>query len=257
MTEKSLKKAKTEVLPQNDDYTEYTAPLPEDREACFSLIATDFTTAARVATFRFWRIGRTITELETRGEKDVVNLVSERTGYAARNIHYARSLFDRCPNFDFLRSICASGKVEWSDMRLVLPIDNPEKREELLRELAVGDVAKEEWQEKVKAAKEAERQELKGGKEDKRTVPRMISPVKYFQKMLDRYKSFREGHTSGIIDLADYYDLIKDDKRVSDADFDECKKLVRNIAVELRAIEEAIGQFAQDTEVALEDVEAA
>jgi hypothetical protein len=257
MTEKSLTKNKAEVLPQNDEYTEYTAPLPEDREECIALIANDFTTAARVATFRFWRIGRTITELETRGEKDVVELVSERTGYAARNIHYARSLFDRCPNFDFLRSICASGKVEWSDMRLVLPIDNPDTREELLRELAQGEIEKEEWKEKVKGAKEEERKELKGGKEDKRTVPRMISPVKYFQKMLDRYKSFREGHTAGIIDLADYYALICDEDRVSQEDFDECKKLLRKTIAELQAAGTEIVKFREDTEVALADIEAA
>jgi hypothetical protein len=244
-----------EVLEKCDEFSEYMAPIPQNREECLKLICNDFLQAATISTLRFWRIGRILNELEVRGDKEFLDSVVERTGYAKRNVFYAKSLYEKCPNFEFLRSMCSSGRVEWSDIKLLLPIDDDAKREEILTELAEGKLDKKELKDKVKEVKEQEWKEKHGedAEPDKRTVTK-LSAKKYFTNMLERYEGFNASHLNGIVDLADYYALLQDEERTPEPEYNECRKLLRKTLNIIDVFQKTLTKFAADQNTALEDL---
>jgi hypothetical protein len=253
---------KNDVVAECPDFTEYMSPIPENREECLQMICADFLTAAKISTLRFWRIGRILNEMEVRGDKTFIDSVIEATGYAKRNIYYAKSLYEKCPNFEFLLNMCNSGRIEWSDIKLLLPIDDDAKRNELLEELATGKLDKKELKDKVKEVKEQEWKEKHGddAAPDKRTVKdekvtkTTIAPKKYFEGMIDRYESMVQNHTNGIVDLADYYALIQDEKQTTDQEYNECRKLIRKAINTIDRVIAALTEFKEQQNTALADM---
>jgi hypothetical protein len=259
-----IKKHKVEVMEANDAFTEYTAPLPASMDECIKQIGSDFVEAARIATLRFWRVGRIIAELEKRQEKNVLTIIMERTGYQKRTLQYAMSLYEKCNNFDFLLSVCNSGKVEWSDMKVILPIDDEAVRANLMKKLAEGEMDKQELKAKVKEIQkekqEKKEKELgssspKAKKEKEKVTGPKLHPLKYFEGLTGRIQSFMNDHTNGTVELADYYALILDDKRTTDQEYNACRKEIRKLINLCTTVGTALTKFKDDQEQALTDMD--
>lgn len=266
MTE-ALTKSNTEVLSANSDFSEYMADLPESMEECIKLITRDFLEAARISTLRFWRIGRIIDTLKKRKEPNVIETIRERTGYEKRTIFYAASLYEKCPNFEFLLSVCNSGKVEWSDVKLILPVEGEQVRENLMIKLAEGELDKSELKAEVKRIKDQEKE----AKELKEHTPKQkgsedpvkdkisgkdmaYSPKRYFEIMCDKFRGMLESHNNYIVDLADYYALMLDETRTSDDEYNAARKEIRRVVNQCNTLAETFTKFAQDQQQALTDM---
>jgi len=131
-----------------EKYSEFLDELPIDREECLDMIERNFLDAARVSTLRFWQIGRIVSELEDRGEKDVIEDIMERTKYEKRTIQYTRSIYKNFPDFDYIKQVCGKG-VEWSHFKEALRLKDEEDRFQLLDGISDGTIEKKDIKDKI------------------------------------------------------------------------------------------------------------
>ena len=86
----------------------------------------------------YWRIGKTLLEQNLEegksgyGKQVIANLSTQLThlygsGWSQRQLFYCIQLTKTIPDADILHTVCA--KLSWSHIRLIIPIDNPLKRD--------------------------------------------------------------------------------------------------------------------------------
>jgi hypothetical protein len=129
---------KAELCAKEPDYALYTEPLPVSRDACLRLIEDDIDDVRRTWTLKYWHIGRVVDELFQRGEPDVYAMLVRKLPVQKRMLQYARTLYKSFPRFNTVLAL--ADRIEWTQVKQVLRLKEPDSREALCERIVSGDI---------------------------------------------------------------------------------------------------------------------
>ena len=154
---------------------DFKKDLPPSREDCLRALVTNIAHAQKQNALRMWYVGKIVDTLNARGENNVFEEVTSLTGFKQRAIYDCISVYKKFTDPDYIADI---GKVlNWTSVRNLLAIKNPEKRASICSkvldgELTEGDVLNTA----IKTAVVEDREENKKSKLADPTVPDVTGP---------------------------------------------------------------------------------
>jgi len=146
--------------------------LPSDRKLCFQKLTTAVAALKKSVTCKMWFIGKLLTTLESREEKNIMPDAVKATGYAERTLHTAKTFYQTFENYDDLDRLSAC--LEWSNVRLLSKVKKEENRKDLCDKVESGDLDDKTLPQAVKEITDKEREE-KGPTRGRRRTRRRIS----------------------------------------------------------------------------------
>lgn len=248
-SEPPAKKVISPVDSSKFEFDQLDAVIPADRESCMQSICSDVIAAMRYTTLKFWMVGRTIDTLQSRGEKNVIEEVMERTGYEKRTIQYTLAVYKAVPDPKTVKELCTKG-TEWSHFKQLVKIKDDSARNLLVSNIIEGNV-------KPSVALTSDVEEPAPAKETKKA-----EPVKTTKKKAPEPAGYIfEGFTSPIKALVDlmkgveveypnYLSLVSDESRVSKTGYDKfivsVRECIEEIDVAVAKLESMKKRFMSD-----------
>ena len=224
------------LIPIND--ADYDKALPKEREACFLVMEGDVESLSKNMTYRMWHVGKIISTLESRKEKDVMKEAQRRCGYADRTLYTAKAFFDKFPKFADIKPLAA--KMDWSYVRQLMTVKKTENLQQLKAKIEDGELSKEELPAAVKEVAEQERQESgkTGDMRTRKQKDKVIDIVAVFHKSAaeitrmktDLLKMSKDMLGSGAKDKSSWVGILTETEMTPDERYKLAKKHVDKIA---------------------------
>ncbi len=198
--------------------TDLEAPVPKARKECIDEICNNFSSSFRYSAIKFWRIGYIISELQKRGEKNVVEELMDKEGYEKRYIQYTMAVYKVMPDPEEVKKLCVKG-MRWTHFRHLASIKQPEDRKQISDKVLDGSLDPIDVPTAV--------QNLKQSKAPP-TKPITITPAAFVEKFTAAV-TFLENELNALeIDYENMMNLAADEDKTSSADFDRFKAAAKD-----------------------------
>lgn len=158
-------------LPDIGCAEDFEKEVPKDRKTCLAMLKAGASDLYLTGAARLWHIGRIISTLQDRKEKNIFEDAAKATRYSERHLQYVVAVHKKFPNLPLVLEASKVG-VEWSDLKMMSGITDDQKRKNLLKQLISGAVKKEDLKDKVDEVKPPRKAQ------DPLDAPDKINPAK-------------------------------------------------------------------------------
>lgn len=187
---------------------ELRADIPDTKKVCIEMATNALAQVCKVATLRYWHVGKILAESANRGE-DIRDDVMSIVGCKDRLLRDCIKAYERYPDASDIYTL--ANTMDWSVVRKLIQLQNPELREQVVRQLEEGDVSKEKAPEYVQQLVQQEQEEraAETGKEDGRTAKaKSHNPSSVFAKASKAIVKMHAAIEKNIPDLKQSVDYV-------------------------------------------------
>ena len=143
---------------------EFKGELPATRNECLRSLVANVAYAQKQNALRMWFVGKIVVTLQERGEENVFEEVTSLTGFKQRALYQRIAVYREFADPEYMADI---GKVlNWTNVRNLLNIKNPEKRKKICDRVLEGELTDGNVDTAIKTTVAEERKEKEKEKEE-------------------------------------------------------------------------------------------
>ena len=218
-----------ELMPKVELPSFVYAAVPEDRALALKMACEGVFDTIRHTCLRYWNIGRIMSTLEGRGEKDIVTDLMQMSKLEERTVRYTLAFYRRFTNIEKVVQLSDKG-IGWSQFKQLAAISKDTDREKIVNSVLSDKLTPELLDDTVEKLKTAEKKDKDKDKSDK---PKKAAAVKFFGKLCRELQDAAGHNYEMKAELVSFVEMLGDDERVSDA---ECKQCIAFAKDSIKAI---------------------
>jgi hypothetical protein len=207
-------------------------PVPTDRDEALKLACEGVLDSFRHSCIRYWNVGRIMSALEERKEKNVVQELMAKTRLEERTVRYMLAFFRRFQDIEKVVQLSNKG-IGWSQFKQLTAISKDTDREKLVTGVLADKIEPE------KLDTEVDKLKAKDKKTGKDAAPKRCSAVKFFNRFLHEAQNNVGKMFETKADLTNIIGMLDQEEMVAEEECQQCVSIARELKKTLASLIES------------------
>lgn len=219
-----------QALERQDLIDFYSRPLPDDINECVENLVSNLANLNKFNTLVFWNTGRVINYFLETDHENVLDEVSERTGYEKRTLYYALAVYQKIPDVTTIVTLTEKG-LKWTDIKKLSALKT--------------DVCSEVLADAEEADAEAVRESIDEKKEETKT-PKTEKPSATIKKMFTQGGKYLDTLHAQYNKLDNIVTIRQNPELTTDAEYDKVEDMAVDAKQKLEEIQAMVIESIKD-----------